>query len=933
MLCYTLNVLEGGYCPNKEDPFLSNKTTLNNSDQNFDVTLMLNKLASGIVLVNQKGIIEYCNETIEEIFGFTVESIIGKPLYNLLLPTMRQPHESLFRSFFAKPFSRSMGDGASFPARHKNGKTIYVSIGLRPLSQHGSDYVLATITPAARLNEASKSLEVSQANLTRRITENKRLKHIAEISGDAVFLLDQEQNVTWLNRAAKSLFDCRMADVSEDHILSLISDKSQDDKLVALRQALGNATVFMGEIEMFHHSGQQVQIDASLQPVFETDVLQGFYFTAKDVTSRRLLEAQMQENNEVLETTARIAKLGFYSLDLVLDQLTWSEEVYNIHELPNNQKIDVKDAINYYAPEAQPIISKAVERTMRTGESFDLELPFITAKNNRIWVRSVGYAEFKDGAPIKLKGAFQDITNMRQAASDAEQAALAKSRFLANMSHELRTPITGVMGLSELLAATPLNPKQSEYVGIINNSADSLLFLVNQVLDYAKLDSGAQKLNESHFNLQSFIFEETHVHKITAQEKSCEFVISIDPKLPRFIYGDKDRIAQVLHNLCSNAIKFTSLGSISVNLRVSDDHFLLCEVTDTGLGINSEDMKKLFTEFQQLDTSFSRVHQGTGLGLTISKQLVELMNGQMDVRSEYGQGSTFSFTLPLFQTNMPEQVLNHVAFPKTLVLVADYIHTKAWNQIARKYGVKIKACAHISDIVVRLKTDDEWRMVILVDISEDLPADTCLASINRVIKPSVELAISAQLAKDGELSKDLLRARNINAVIVDTPPINENLPLEDNISEQFLYLAHWYEHERVTAAPLELTNKAILIVEDNPVNQLLFTEMLSNTGADIKLTNNGQEGIAALEAKPNHYDLVIMDCQMPVMDGFDATIAIRQHLNVDIANIRICAATAHGFEDDIKKCLSVGMDDVLIKPFSYEQLLDILRRNLDKDAH
>jgi len=888
----------------------------------------MNKLASGMVLVNQKGIIEYCNETVQEIFGFPTEAILGKPLYSLLLPTMRQPHEHHFKSFFEKPFSRSMGDGASFPAQHKSGKTIYVSIGLRPLVENGKEYVLATITPASRLNEATKSLEVTQANLSRRISENKRLRHIAQSSTDAVFLLDQEQHITWLNRAAIHLLHCDAIDLSGKHILSVVNDNSQEKQLSLLREALSTGNVYIGEIELTQNDGQRVQIDGSLQPVFESDVLQGFYFSAKDVTNRRRLEAQMRENNELLETTARIAKLGFYSLDLENNKLTWSEEVYNIHDLPTNQIIDVGDALNYYAPEVRPLITKAVERCMTTGEAFDLELPFITAKKNKIWVRSVGYAEFKDGIPVKLKGAFQDITNMRQAAIDAEQAALSKSSFLANMSHELRTPITGVMGVSELLAATSLNSKQSEYISIINSSAASLLFLVNQVLDFAKLDSGAQKLHETDFELHSFILEKTHVHKISAQEKSCNFEVIIDPQLPRVIHGDEDRIAQVLHNLCSNAVKFTSSGTIRVAVKLDENDCFRCEVSDTGVGIKTNDINKLFTEFQQLDTSFSRAHQGTGLGLTISKQLIDLMDGQMGVYSEFGKGSTFWFSFPLHHAQLPLQTEALSSFPDTLLLVGDYIHSKAWQTEARKRGVKVKACTYVSDIVAKLKTEAHWQMVLIIDIHEDIPVDTCLASINRVIDNKVDLVLGESFASRYRISNELLRSRNIKANIVNLPAGNANQPLQETINEQFECISHWYEHDRTLLEPIDLSTKTILIVEDNPVNQLLFTEMLAETGARVCIAKNGQEGIDALEAKPGFFDLVIMDCQMPVVDGFEATELIRKHKNKDIANVRICAATAHGFEGDIRKCLAVGMDDVLIKPFSHDQLLESIARNL-----
>ena len=880
---------------------------------------IVNAVSYGLILIDKKGSILFANTAIEGLFGYKIKTLLTKHINVLWLPSTTNERQLALTSFFLKPCVRKSNNHTSFSASHKDGSIMHVGVTLNTTIHENEECLLATFTPEKQVNNTDQLLNSSRDILARNIDDNKRVLNVSKNSVDAVFLIDQKHHITWVNIAGGILLDARIKELTNVYVLDVVNDKSLRSEKTKFALALEQGLSFTGELHLAFSSKSVAQVDCSLQPVFENERLQGFTLTARDITNRRLLEAKMRDNNELLETVARIASLGFYSLDIEKNELTWSEQVYKIHDLPVHSKIDVSQALDYYAPQAKDKISAAVERCMETGKPFDMELPFITAKSRNIWVRSVGYAEFVNGQPVKLKGAFQDITYMRQAALDAEQAANAKSSFLTNMSHELRTPINGILGISEVLLDTSLSVQQNEYLSMVQSSGRSLLFLVNQVLDYAKLNSGSQKLHESIINLSTFIQHKTYIHVLAANEKGCKFNVDISPLVPSRYLGDADRIGQIINNLCSNAVKFTDAGEIRVKADITQDNMLKFEIKDSGVGIHAKDIDSLFEEFQQLDSTLSRHHQGTGLGLTITKQLVELMSGEIGVTSTIGKGATFWFTLPvndIFVNALPEAP--DVLIPNTLVLAASAQECEQWRSLAIQQKMKIKAVETMPDLVAALKLDVHWALSIITAVPEGFPIHTCIASIFRVANSNHRVLVNEKYLDN----QDLLQPNTYTMNMVNYAPNN----LQEPLLYLFVALQKWYA-QFTEVIDGNWHNKHILIVEDNEINQTLFIGLLSSTELKITIANNGKEALDILD-KDDSINLVVMDCQMPVMDGFEATRQIRSHANSRISALRIAAATAHGFEEDIQACFDVGMNDVLVKPFNKKQLIEIISRNL-----
>ncbi len=385
--------------------------------------------------------------------------------------------------------------------------------------------------------------------------------------------------------------------------------------------------------------------------------------------------AALAETNRLLAQTSHLARVGGWEVDLHTGTNTWSGATREIHEVDEQFVPTVETALGFYAPEARPLISAAVQRTVTTGEPFDLELPFITARGHHLWVRAVGQAYRNNGAIVKLGGVFQDITARRQAEDVQHQhrveleSLLAdlttanqrlreldrlKSEFLSTMSHELRTPLNSIIGFTGILLdelSGPLNPEQGKQLGLVQSSARHLLALINDLLDLSRIESGHIELHPEPFDFAAVVAETVSFLTPIAQQKAIALHTDCVPAAMPLI-GDRRRILQVLLNLVTNAVKFTARGEVAIRAR-QDDRQLVVAVHDTGIGIRPDQLPHLFEAFRQLDASAHRHYEGTGLGLHLCRKLLALLGGAITVESTAGVGSTFTFTLPLGGTGLP----------------------------------------------------------------------------------------------------------------------------------------------------------------------------------------------------------------------------------------------------------------------------------------
>ena len=811
--------------------------------------------------------------------------------------------------------------------RHASGTTAWVRCrGLAIRDDHGK--------PIRMLGTHTDITEIKR--------KEEELQAFLDEAHDLIQSVDQQGNYVYVNRAwsdtlgysrdealGLSMFnviDPEYIPHCQEMFHTLLKEQKPVFINVVLRSKSGKAVRAEGNVNVYHQADGRLVTRAIL----------------RDVTLRYEAEEALSRTKELLEQTSKIARVGGWEIDLKTSEFHWTEMTKEIYEVEADFVPSLKSGLEFCKEgHSRDTIQQLTDRAIKTGTAFDEELQIVSARGHERWVRIIGHAERRQERTIRLYGTVQDIDAQKQAkeqliqaTEEARSASRAKSEFLANMSHEIRTPLNGVIGFTDLLMKTSMDSSQQQYMQAIHHSAHALMELLNDILDFSKIEAGKMEIAEETTDLWQLFAQISDIFKPRLADKDIELLFNIDPSLPQFASVDPIRLRQIMINLLGNAVKFTESGEIEMLIektakqqdnQTAEYRFV---VRDTGVGIDPKRQAAIFHAFSQEDSSTSRKYGGTGLGLAITNQLLKLMGSQLELTSTLGMGSTFSFNLQL-EVEDTDPNSHKINVPIHQVLVVDD-HEKNCEIICDSLSLlDIQADTAYNGIEALQKLEQQPYDVMIVDYY--MPFMDGLQVIQKVRETmhldSQKLPIIL-LHSSSEDSKINKKRRSLGIQQVVSKPITferlkfvlQNLYLDSTDIKESSQLPNVPEPHQ--------EGLSLLLVDDNPMNRKLAQAMVKQIfpGFAVTEAENGQEAVSAFEQYQP--DIILMDIQMPLMNGYEASRKIRTLPGGD--STRIIALTASAIKGEKERCLEAGMDDYMTKPVVMEVLHQQLNNCLNQ---
>lgn len=887
-----------------------------------------------VSIADPSGKITYANSKFMEISQYTQDELIGQD--HRLLNSGHHP-SSFFKDMWA-----TIGRGQIWHGEVKN------------RSKDGSYYwVESTIVPF--MNNAGKPLRYIsiRSDITARKEMDEKLEvqrafyeRISETLGEGLYVQDARGRCIYMNSEAEKMLGWKR----DEFIGMRVHDTIHTQTSSGEHLSADECPIFL----MVNEYGQGrlddqvfVRKDGTTFPVALSSKaaysvngeLENMVIAFQDISDRKKNELYMRLTQERLNLAMEGSNLSLWDWDIGYDRIylssRWSEMLGGMTE---ETMVTVEQMFSNIHPDDREVARKNLAPVLKGASSYySAEYRVKRASGEWLWVATNGKVVERDaqGRALRMTGTNADISERKHAEDvlmhakrAAEQAAKAKSDFLANMSHEIRTPMNGIIGMTDLALDTVLDKEQQEYLNIVKSSAHSLLHIVNDILDFSKIESGKMDIENIEFSLEQMMRDTMRSLAVRAHQKGLELLLHVATDVPDKLMGDPGRLRQIIVNLVGNAIKFTETGEIEVSVNViqgmHDGNIRLrFNVRDTGIGIPKEKYKTIFESFSQADTSTTRKYGGTGLGLTISAQLVELMNGHIGVESEVGQGTVFHFELDLPVLSADPlaeyQHTGRVTDMRVLLVDDNATNRRLLQEMLSSWKMRPTVVASGDEALAELQRAAEAGQPYgLAILDVQMPGMDGFTLAERIrehpeyVGATVMMLTSEgqrghaarcrELGISGYLMKPVSQSELLDAIMTSLgEPLQEDTPL---ITRHSL---------RETRQKLNL-----LLAEDNAVNQLLAVRVLGKMGHAVTVANNGQEAVDHWQK--NKFDAILMDVDMPVMNGYEATQRIRELEKDTGKHIRIVAMTAHAMAGAREECLRQGMDGYLTKPIDTDAL-------------
>ena len=847
---------------------------------------LLDASPEAMVCVHSDGHIVHVNRRAVELFRFPADEMLGAAIETLVPGASRKIHVPHRNRYFSTPSAHPADEGILLTARRRDGSEFPVDVRLSPVQAEGRTMVLATIQDVSSRRRQGHT--------------NARLAAIVESSNDAIVSKALDGTIQTWNSGAERLYGYTAAEMIGHDVTRLLPPDRLDEEKHLLGRVNRGETLPQHETRRMRKDGSVIEVSLSMAPMRDDeDRIIGASTVAHDITARVEAEKRLRIEREQLEMIMEAAADPFITMDEHGVVSEWNRQAELVFGWPREEIVgrDIADTVlpRRYRPALRRLLDgrwewlldRTTEMVARHHDGHELPVELT------LWrIRHDGSAHLHAFAR-DISARLETEQALAQARDQALETARLKSQFLASMSHEIRTPMNGVIGLTSLLLGSTLDDQQRRYAEGIGTAGSALLSVINDVLDFSKLEAGKVLLEDTNFQLRRLVDDVVALAAPPGTSSSVAITGTCDPRLPATVSGDAAKLRQVLLNLAGNAIKFTAYGKVSISVIPEPGQTagpeavpVRFEVRDTGIGIDQPQQEKLFEPFTQADAGTTRRFGGTGLGLAISRDLVELMGGHIGVHSEPGQGSTFWFTVPLRAAREGVGLSENHALDGLRVLIVDQDENDravltdqlaAWSMQAT--GVESGAAAYeiLRDAAATGRPID---LVIHDGPFPGVPAGA----------PAPKTILLTDTPEPDAFTKPLRQSQLYDALV-------GVLASDDSPASP------------PAAAPAGRGH--VLLVEDNDINRTVALGILAALGYTADIATNGREAVRM--AFERRYQLVFMDCLMPEMDGYAATAEIRRQEGTQ-RHVPIIALTASALPEDKARCLRAGMDEHIAKP-------------------
>ncbi len=881
---------------------------------------------NGIIVINSQALINEFSPASEEIFGYKKEEVIGKSVNMLMPEPYKSEHNQYIKNYLAGGAPKIIGKQMVVPAMRKNGEIFPMEIALNTAIVNENPIFVAVLRDVTD----RKKIEDALAN------ERLRLQAILESSPVGVGIT--VDGITQFANPSMTRMGLKMG---EDANEAYVHPEVREEILASIEK---EGVLKNYETQLFDEQGNIIDVLLSFYnfEYLDQKALLGWVI---DITSRKAMEDEIRKSQEKYQRLVEElgGKFVIFSHKPNGELLFVSEGALTVFGMPREEMLGRSwySCVQWMPGEREQ--GRNFVESMQRGEigfhQFELAYTHMDSSHRYVLI-SEHPVRNAQGNLISVDGIAEDITvrkeaerALAEAKEQAEEATQAKSDFLANMSHEIRTPMNAILGLSHLALQTPLDNKQRGYIEKVYMSADNLLGILNEILDFSKIEAGKLDMEQANFRLEEVFENVASVLGWKAQEAGLEVLFDIPPALPTALIGDPLRLGQVLINLGNNAVKFTPQGEIVLTVREKEASqtslMLHFSVSDTGIGLNETERKKLFRHFSQADSSTTRKYGGTGLGLAISKRLTELMGGEIWVESEPHRGSTFHFTAQ-FRKQNNEISKNEELLPKEQyrVLVVDDSESarSIFLHMLTGFGFHADCAASFQDAEIFLEEQATSKHYDFIILDWDIPRQTDFSFFKKMEQhaknaslPQVILvsAFHREGFQDAMKEHDAIVAA-LNKPIMPSMLLDTMIEADGGIVDRENRFS--IRHSGMSDAVSRLKGSHVLLVEDNEINQDVALNILESHGILVDIACDGQ---MALNMVQEHcYDAILMDCQMPVMDGYTAARKIREQ--EDFKKLPIIAMTANVMVGDRERSLAAGMNDHIGKPINLAELFHVL---------